>query len=177
MIKKIYPTNSWIDPRLSVHSISIAGHGLFADRRIRKGEVIIRWGGVVFSRKDILSGVTNEDTACQIDDEHYIASAPDHGQDPEDFMNHSCDPNTWMEDEVTISARKDIEPGEEVTADYALWVAEDNYELISDCHCGTSHCRHKITGDDWKLIDIQKRYKKHFPPYLKRRIKALTHNS
>ena len=72
------------------------------------------------------------DTACQIDDEHYIAFAKGHGQDADDFMNHSCDPNTWMEDEVTISARRDIQAGEEITADYALWVAEDAEVLIPE---------------------------------------------
>ena len=28
-------------------------------------------------------------------------------------MNHSCDSNTWMEDEATLVARRDIESGEE----------------------------------------------------------------
>ncbi len=78
-----------------------------------------------------------------------------------------------MDDEVTISARRDIEPGEEVTADYALWVADPGYVTITDCHCRSPLCRKKITGDDWKLREIQDRYRGHFPPYLEKWIKKL----
>jgi hypothetical protein len=38
----------------------------------------------------------------------------------EHFLNHSCDPNVWMEDEVTLAARRDLGVGEELTAVCAL---------------------------------------------------------
>ena len=36
------------------------------------------------------------------------------------YTNHSCDPNVWMQDEVTLAARRDIAIGEELTIDYAM---------------------------------------------------------
>lgn len=126
----------------------------------------------LYTTQQLLDGETNDQTVCQIDDDLHIASpAAATELVDSDLMNHSCDPNTWMDDEVTISARRDIAPGEEVTADYALWVAYPGYETIAQCHCESSLCRHRITGDDWQLREVQERYRGHFPPYLDQRIK------
>ena len=35
---------------------------------------------------------------------------------------------------------------------------------------GSAACRKRITADDWKSQDIQKRYQNYFSPYLKARI-------
>ncbi len=167
---KTYTADSWMSLKLVTKTSSIHGGGVFAIEPIHKGEVLVRWGGQVYTTKQVVDGETNDQTACQIDDDLYIAGPPDTELADSDLMNHSCDPNTWMDDEVTISARRDIEPGEEVTADYALWVAYPGYETIEDCHCGSPQCRHKVMGDDWQLTELQDRYKGHFPPYLQRRI-------
>lgn len=173
MTEQKYPAYSWVDPRLITKGSDIEGRGVFATALIKRGEIIVRWGGTVYTTQQLLNGETNEQTACQIDDNHYIASPVTAKQDEEDFMNHSCDPNTWMDDEVTISAKRDIKPGEEITADYALWVADPGFIIIADCRCGSLLCRKKITGDDWKLKEVQERYKGHFPPYLEKRIKLM----
>jgi hypothetical protein len=173
MTEKKYPHDSWMDSRLTTRASDVAGHGVFAMAPIKKGEVIVRWGGIVYTTQQVLDGETNDQTACQIDDDAYIAGPPETMLVDSDLMNHSCDPNTWMDDEVTISARRDIEPGEEVTADYALWVADPGYVTISDCHCGSPLCRKTITGDDWRRKEVQERYAGHFPPYLERWIKNM----
>ena len=131
MTEQYHPTNSWIDPRLTAGDSDIEGRGVFASAPVKKGEVLIRWIGKVYSTQQVLDGETNDQTACQIDDDLYIAKPHGEKSTTEDLMNHSCDPNTWMEDEITISARRDIQPGEEVTADYALWVAYPGYVMIA----------------------------------------------
>jgi hypothetical protein len=173
MSEQKYPATSWLDPRLTTKLSDVSGRGVFTTAPIKKGEILIRWGGTVFTTQQLLDGETNEQTACQIDDNHYIAEPASVKQGEDDFMNHSCDPNTWMEDEVTISAKRDIASGEELTADYALWVADPGSIIIADCHCGSPLCRQKITGDDWKLKEVQERYKGHFPPYLEKRIQKM----
>ena len=35
----------------------------------------------------------------------------------DEYLNHSCDANAWLEDEVTLTARRDIAAGEEITLD------------------------------------------------------------
>ena len=43
--------------------------------------------------------------------------------DPEgiDFLNHSCKPNARVDQQIYVYANRDIEPGEEITADYGTF--------------------------------------------------------
>ncbi|MBI1880573.1 MAG: SET domain-containing protein [Chloroflexi bacterium] len=51
------------------------------------------------------------------------------------YMNHSCDPNTWWDGEYRLVARRDIQPGEEITYDYAT--ADILLEFQMPCNCGS----------------------------------------
>lgn len=55
------------------------------------------------------------------------------------FMNHSCDPNAFIRVvpglKVAVFARRDIQPGEELTIDYR----DPDHPAI--CHCGARNCR------------------------------------
>jgi len=87
------------------------------------------------------------------------------------FQNHSCDPSTWWEDEITLTARRDIFPGEEITYDYATSEAnEDELGLVS-CLCGSDLCRGEIRGDDHLKRELIERYGLHFQPYLRERVR------
>ena len=50
------------------------------------------------------------------------------------YGNHSCDPNAWMADAVTETARRGIAAGEEITIDYATHSAMPEWRL--ECRCG-----------------------------------------
>ncbi len=92
-------------------------------------------------------------------------------------INHSCDSNLWMLDEVTLVARRDIARGEELTLDYALTTAEPTWTLDRPCQCGSVRCRHTITGNDWLLPDMPRRYHEHFAPFINERIRAMNRSS
>jgi hypothetical protein len=66
---------------------------------------------------------------------------------------------------------RDIQPGEELTFDYAMSDGSPYDEF--ECFCGSPNCRRKITGDDWKIPELWKKYKGYFSPYLARRIAVL----
>ena len=77
------------------------------------------------------------------------------------FMNHSCDPNCWFSvaNSSIMVARRDIEPGEEVTFDYGLQESAD-FPWFDDgaweCGCGAKHCRGRRRPTDWmRLCDEQ----------------------
>jgi hypothetical protein len=77
----------------------------------------------------------------------------------------------WMADAVTVIARFDISPGQELTIDYALFTVQNDWSMNVVCNCGVQVCRRTITGNDWKLLDVQNRYHNHFSPFLNERIK------
>jgi hypothetical protein len=69
-----------------------------------------------------------------------------------------------------LIAMSNIAIGEELTYDYATSDASDYDEF--ECACGSDNCRVRITGNDWKLPDLQTRYQKIFSPYVQRKIQA-----
>jgi SET domain-containing protein len=160
--------------KVEIRTSSLHGKGMFAVSTISKGEIVAIWGGNYVSKEvaEQARKTNRELRVQQIDDEVFeVFSKEEAGYDPTYFHNHSCDPNTWMDDEVTISAKRDIASGEELTIDYAMFEGKDEYVAIQKCECGSPRCRGKITGGDWRLANLQDAYRNHFSPMLNRRIK------
>jgi hypothetical protein len=143
---------------------------MFAREPIMEGEVLVVWGGILLRQDAIDAGQFKPHTVAAVGDGIYLAGAPEDEEEAADFTNHSCDPNLWMGDEVTIAARRNIQAGEELTADYAMWEGDERWVAKWQCRCGTSHCRQIITGRDWRLSELQERYKGHFSPFINQRI-------
>lgn len=178
-LQKNYSRDSWIDPRLELRESPIQGKGVFAKSPIKKGETVIVWGGVVMTGEDLKAGKAAKHTVAAIGEGLYLAEPAGESDEKDalnidDYMNHSCDPNVWMRDAVTLVARRNIKVGEELTADYAMWSVDPNWKM--ECNCGSPLCRGTITGDDWKLEGLQKRYERHFSPFINKRIKRLFRN-
>lgn len=162
--------NSYLLPKLEVRQDqTIEGRGVFACQPIAKGEIVAVWGGDVVDRQgfEALKPYQQRQTA-QVEEDFYLVSSK---PGPGDFINHSCDPNAGLDGQIVIVAMRDIATGEEVTIDYAMCDGDpaDTFE----CLCGSPRCRHTVTGDDWRLPDLQQRYAGRFSPFLQRRILSL----
>jgi hypothetical protein len=81
-----------------------------------------------------------------------------------DYVNHSCEPNAGLQGAATLVAMRDIEPGEEITYDYAM-TDTSAYDQFT-CRCGANNCRSGITGDDWRNPELRSRYRGYFSSYL-----------
>lgn len=148
---------------------------MFAIAPTKRDEVVVIWGGNFVTKVEAETARAAGKRAQQIDDDLFdVFDYSKRGDDPTYYHNHSCDPNTWFKDEVTIVARRDIDRGKELTLDYAMFEAEEDYVLPWDCVCGSPLCRRQITGKDWRLPSLQNRYKSHFLPMINRRIAGAT---
>jgi hypothetical protein len=176
---KDYLAQTWRDPRIEFRTSRISGNGMFAREPIRKGEAVCVVGGIVMTDSEFAAFQTAHSlyNSIQIDDHLHLVEAPEVTRNLEGSMNHSCDSSAWMADEATLVARRDIEAGEEVTIDYALFTTQSNWMLDTRCRCGSPHCRRIITGDDWRREDVQERYRDHFSPFINRRIERLRKGS
>jgi hypothetical protein len=83
------------------------------------------------------------------------------------FINHSCGPNVGFAGNVVLVAMRDITLGEELTTDYALF---DDSDEQMECRCGATACRRMISGRDWQLPGLQRRYGGYFSTYLRDRM-------
>jgi uncharacterized protein len=82
---------------------------------------------------------------------------------PEKFINHSCDPNTYVLTDMRSGVRriwalKNLRVGDELTWDYALNIWEEWIGPVP-CNCGAENCRRVIRGNYFTLPgEIQRRY-------------------
>lgn len=168
-MQRNYLPTTWYAPVLEIRPSPMQGNGMFATRPIHEGEVVVIIGGRVMSNVQFRAFITTVPryNAIQIgEDAHLvdISTAPG-------GMNHSCDANLWLRDEVTVIARREIMAGEELTQDYVIYTTSPDW-VMSPCRCGSSLCRHTVTGNDWQRRDVQERYKDHFSPFINERIRT-----
>ncbi len=164
----------WKNPKIIIKNSPLEGKGMFANEDIKRGEKLIVWGGNYVDKREAKKYREQGKLVMQWDDDLY--SYEDRGDDDGYFINHSCDPNMWMTDAYTLIAKRNIKKGEELTADYALWEADENYLSKWVCKCGSPLCRGRVTGKDWRRHDLQKRYKDHFSPLINKRIQKIKNN-
>ena len=54
----------------------------------------------------------------------------------DDFVNHSCEPNSgivFKSERIFLVAIKDIEPDEEITWDYCTTIFQTGWSMLCDC--------------------------------------------
>jgi hypothetical protein len=162
-----YRRRSWLDPRVEVRPSAVEGRGLFAREGIPSGERIIEMGGQRHADSDVAGLGPAAHSSLAIDEGRNLIQDAD---DPGTYGNHSCDPNAWLVDEVTIVARRDIAAGEEITIDYATLSGYEGWTMACACGAGGPGCRRTVGGADWRRPDLQDRYAGHWSPFLERRI-------
>lgn len=162
------PERSKLSPKIGIRETDGKGRGMFATESIAEGERVLVWGGEYVNSRGAEAAIMAGKHVMRWDEDLY--SVEDRGDDPSYFINHSCDPNTWMQDAFTLVARRCIGVGEEVNVDYALFQWMPGHVSSWECRCGSPLCRGQVTGDDWKRPDLRKRYAGHFSPLINKMI-------
>ena len=135
----------------------IHGNGVFAAAPIRKGERVIEYKGRRRTHEEV-----DNDVGGDVDSGHtflftlnddWVIDASYEGNDAR-WINHSCDPNCEAlieegeggdsrKDRVFIEAIRDIRPGEELSYNYGITLAERHtprLKKIWACLCGSPKC-------------------------------------
>jgi hypothetical protein len=141
-------------PGLKVTHSRIHGYGVIATRAFKEGEQVVTGDGVLYREHEQF-----DDTYCLVLPGYELDAAGNEGPplfwdlaDQTRWINHSCDPNTevgsdWDAENKIVHAYwyalRDIEPGEELTYDYAFAAA-----VTERCYCGAPTCRGLIIDPD-----------------------------
>jgi hypothetical protein len=175
-MRKTYLPRSWINAKLAGGASQIHGEGVFTTEPITCGEKLMEFGGEAICRAETESGLYRECSVWLVSEDTYLA-LPVSDQEPslDESLNHSCDANAWLIDEVTLVARRDIAAGEEITLDQGTWnFDEAEYTWYgSPCSCGARNCRGRLTENDWNRADVRERHRGHFHPMVQRKIDLL----
>ena len=162
--------NSFLGPGLlGVESASKGGRAVVAAQPLRKGALLVVWGGDILSRLQLDAVPPHlRRLALQVDEDRFLWST-DEG--PADWVNHSCEPNAGLRGQISLVAMRAIEPGEEISFDYEMSDGWDYDEFA--CACGAPACRGRITGEDWRRPDLIERYRGFRSPYLELRLRRM----
>jgi SET domain-containing protein len=149
-----------VDPmpkKIQARKSTIHGNGVFALAPLRKGERVIEYRGLRRTHAEV-----DADDAGDVESGHtflftlnddYVIDANHKGNDAR-WINHSCEPNCEAviaeaeggdrtADKVFIEAIRDIKPGEELTYNYGITLAERHtprLKKIWECRCGSRKC-------------------------------------
>ncbi len=155
-------------PGLRVVDDPRVGRFVVTDQPIPAREVVVIWSGEEMTLAQVQDLTPRErDYILQVDDDRYLVTSLD-GLCTADFINHSCEPNCGLLDSITLVSMRPIEPGEQITFDYST---SDTSPVVDfECRCGAPSCRGRMTGDDWRSPEVQRRYAGWFAPHVQRRI-------
>jgi len=160
---------NYLSPLAEAREISPKGFGSFAVTPIPLGTIIATFGGTIVNRPNFETyPLEQRSRSIQIEVDQFVLGPE--LREPGDSINHSCSPNCQLRNATQLITMRDIAVGEELTYDYATSDTSDYDEF--ECACGSDNCRVRITGNDWKLPDLQSRYQKIFSPYVQRKIQA-----
>ena len=171
-VGNVAPIRSWRSPSIEVRDGAVAGLGVFAVQPIQAGLIVAVKAGHIVHREEVLR-LTAEigDQSLQIHDDLYLSPrTADEVDETAIRINHSCDANVGFRGQVIYVAMRDIAVDEELCHDYAM-DRTDDYRL--ECRCGADVCRGVVTGDDWRLPEVQARYEGFFLEYVNAKIRAL----
>ena len=164
---------SWINPNLEVRKTKNYGGGVYAKKYIKKETMLAIFGGYVMTTKEESKlPLQIRDLAHQIHDDFVLGIKDTNRIQKVDMFNHSCDPNAGFNGQIFLVAMKDIKKNEQITFDYAMVLHKSKnipvYKM--KCLCGLENCRKIITDNDWKIKDLQEKYKGFFQYYLEKKI-------
>ncbi len=164
---------TWFSEKVEKRTSSIEGRGLFALTDISAGEIVVVKGGTVMTRgeRDALEEVMGP-SEIQIADDLFIGPVtPETREEGMMHLNHSCDPNIGIRGQISFVTIRPVKAGEELAFDYAMG-DHDDWEMT--CQCGADMCRGVISGYDWRMPELQKKYRGYFSLYLQEKIDRLS---
>lgn len=135
-----------MNEKVLVKDSEIEGKGVFTIRDVLQGEMILAIDD---------SHIVNDPKSISEEDKEHMDYLADGKvilmQSPEVYINHSCDPNTYVKTfngKRQVIAMRDIRVGEEVTYDYAI---NGDYSWGAECKCGALNCRGIVNPNFWEL--------------------------
>lgn len=129
---------------------AISGFGIYASRRIKKGEIIFTGeekAQRIVTRRHVEKHWSEDQ---QLNFRRYAYALSDEvfvlwDEDPSEWapQNHSCNANTGL-DGLNVIALRPIDKNEELTLDYAQFLDDTMEPFI--CRCGAAGCRELVKG-------------------------------
>ncbi len=176
-----YLPRTWVSPKLVHGESKIHYDGVFTTTPIARGEKLMEFGGhTISAATKALEGPYRVRSIWIVADSVYLA-LPESDTAPslDENLNHSCDANAWLADEIDAggAARRRGGRGDHArpgNVERHAWNFDETEYTVDaeDCTCGSDICRRRLTETDWKLPTVRERYRGHFHPIVQKMIDA-----
>ena len=142
-VRRTPRVHGYISPLVETRLSPIHGLGLFAKKNISKGTVVAAWGGRVVTKEEIkkLPKGISYHYALELYPGFYLAETKISDLDSSDFINHSCKPNCKNSNQLIMVAKRNIQKGQELTADFSNHTNKGQKFV---CNCGSNNCKKVI---------------------------------
>lgn len=174
MIQKL----NWINPKISVGLDELYGRCQIAGEDIKQNEVLVVFGGHVLTVEEFhLLDSELQTLPYQIGEDPDLFFGPTSFAEIQtgEFFNHSCSPNSGFKSAIQLVAKSNIKKDEQIMFDYSTCMTIDGWKL--ECFCRSEECRRIITGNDWKIKELQAKYRGFFQPYIEDKISRMLEKS
>jgi SET domain-containing protein len=130
-------------PETIVKKSSIHGIGVFARKNIRKGKVVVVWGGHILTKAEIkkLPKDISTNYALPVYPGFYIAEINHEEVGDAERVNHSCEPNCIIKNSLIMLTKRNIAKGEELTCDFDCG---RGVGIRTRCVCGSKCCKQYV---------------------------------
>lgn len=130
---------------------SETGKGVFASELIPGNTPLFKIEGRKLSFDETLQLKENESYCLQVGLKEYIAL-----HYPVFLVNHSCNPNCGINNELVLFTLRDIAKDEELRWDYSTSMLERFW--VMECRCGEKNCREVVRDFDMLPEETQRKY-------------------
>jgi len=165
---------SWMNPGCQVRDSFINQRGVYAVVPIAKGERLAIFGGDIMTIDDTFKLPEQfRYYPLQIEERFMLYMRNPLSPEDTDYFNHSCSPNAGLHGQIFLVAMRDIAVDEEITFDYCMSLSEftgSSSVIEFDCSCGAPGCRGRVTQKDWRIPELQQRYRGYFSLYIQEKI-------
>jgi len=127
------------------------GKGIFASFDIKEGEEILRFKGNLINFQESLTKGERSGDPLQINKDVYIDT-----EKPGVYVNHSCEPNAGLKNDIILVAIKTIIKDEQIFYDYSTTMDEDYWTM--KCDCTSKNCRGIIIDFKYLSEDLKEHY-------------------
>lgn len=139
--------------RKAIIGISRFGKGLLANECIKRNSLITKITGRPMQFNEAVLLGDKESYPFQINLFEYIAPKQN---EIWQYINHSCNPNCGVNENLEIIALRNIKKGEELFYDYSTCMLERHWTM--QCQCSSKNCRQSISDFDSLPLSKQKKY-------------------
>lgn len=136
----------WINTSTAVKKSNVHGLCRYATESIVKDDIIFVAGGLAKNIKE------SKWYKGLLIDQDIVLDLPE-GSEYEAYVNHSCEPNVYIDGQIVFRALRDIDKDEFLSVDYGTFMLTKK-NPIDPCNCGSKKCRGKVTGEDYKFLNL-----------------------